>query len=99
MKATSPNQTAVPSLDREGSANAATFDRWVRLLAGVLVILAFAFGALPGLQRLGPVREVREAAQKAGIDASTLLYSESDVYCEAEASIRDALDYSARGAD
>jgi len=73
-----------------------TAGRWARFLAGLLVILLFAFGVIPGLQRLGPVREVREAIRRAGIDASALIYTESDVSFEAEASLRDALRFPPR---
>ena len=65
----------------------------MRFLVGVGMILLFAFGVIPGLQRLGPVRAVRQAARDAGIDATALFYTESDVYSEAEASIRDARTY------
>ncbi|NQT15025.1 MAG: hypothetical protein HQ582_19875 [Planctomycetes bacterium] len=70
--------------------------RWARFLAGLLVILLFAFGVVPALQRLGPVREVREAIQERGIDATALIYTESDVAGDAEASLRNALRYSPR---
>jgi len=73
-----------------------TAGRWARFLAGLLVILLFAFGVIPGLQRLGPVREVREAIRSTGIDASALIYTESDVSFEAEASLRDALRFPPR---
>jgi len=99
MKATIGKQSAAQSFGPPTAAQVGTARRWARLLAGILLILAFAFGALPRLQRLGPVREVRDAIQSAGIDASALLYSESEVYSEAEASIRDALQYPARRAE
>jgi len=67
--------------------------RWTRFLAGLLVILVFAFGIVPLLQRLGPVREVREAIQKRGIDATALIYTESEVSGDAEASLRNAIRY------
>ncbi|NQT21262.1 MAG: hypothetical protein HQ592_16255 [Planctomycetes bacterium] len=70
--------------------------RWARFLTGLLGIMLFAFGAIPALERLGPVREVRDATRKAGIDATALFYTESDVSGEAEASIRNAITYSAR---
>ena len=73
--------------------------RWVRFLAGVLLILAFAFGLIPALERLGPVREVRDAIRNRGIDATALFYTESDVSGEAEVSIRDAIRYSVHKAD
>ena len=73
--------------------------RWVRFSSGVLLILLLAFGVIPGLQRLGPVREVREAIRNSGIDATALIYSESEVSSEAEYSIRDALRYPAHRAD
>lgn len=72
---------------------------WVRFLAGLLAILLFAFVVVPGLQRLRPIREVRDAIRNSGIDATALFYTESDVSSEAEASIRDAIRYPARGAD
>ena len=63
------------------------------------MILFFAFGVIPRLQRLGPVRDVHEAIQKSGIDATALFYSESEVSSDAEASIRNALRYAPRRAD
>ena len=62
-------------------------------------MLVFAFGVIPLLQRLGPIREVREATRNQGIDASALFYTESDAFSEAEASIRNAMRYSAHGAE
>ncbi len=73
--------------------------RWVRFLGGVTVILLFAFGVIPGLQRLGPVRRFRDAIGRRGIDATALFYTESEVSCEAEASIRNAIRYSVRHDD
>ena len=73
--------------------------RWARFGAGVLVILLLAFGVVPALQSLGPVREVRDAIHRRGIDATALLYTESEVFSEAEVSIRDALRYSAHRND
>ncbi|MFC1596440.1 hypothetical protein ACFL5Q_00640 [Planctomycetota bacterium] len=70
--------------------------RWARFLAGLLVILVFAFGIVPSLQRLGPVREVRDAIQERGIDATALIYTESDVAGDAEASLRNAIRYAPR---
>lgn len=69
--------------------------RWARFLAGLVVILLFAFVAIPGLQHLGPVRDVRDAIENRGIDATALFYTESEVSSEAEASIRNAIRYSA----
>ena len=73
--------------------------RWMRFLAGLTVILLFAFGVIPGLQRLAPVRELRDAIRKSGIDATALFYTESDVSYEAETSIRNAIRYSVQRAD
>ena len=70
--------------------------RWARFLAGVLAILLFAFVAVPGLQRLGPVGAVRDAVMESGIDATALFYTESQVSSEAETSIRNALRFSPR---
>ena len=76
-----------------------TRTRWARFLVGLLLILLFAFGVIPGLQRLEPVREVRDAIERSGIDATALIYTESEVSGEAETSIRNALKYPARRAD
>jgi len=73
--------------------------RWTRFATGLALILLFAFVAIPGLQRLGPIREVRDAIRKTGIDATALFYTESEAASEAEASIRDALKYPARRSD
>jgi hypothetical protein len=53
----------------------------------------FAFGVIPAVQRLGPVREVREAVEDSGIDASALFYTESEVSSQAESSLRNSLKY------
>ncbi len=82
-----------------GSGAPGVGHRWIRFLAGLLLILAFAFGIIPALERLGPVREVRDAIRNAGIDATALFYTESDVSGEAEVSIRDAIRYSVHNAD
>jgi hypothetical protein len=63
-------------------------------VAGVVVILVVAFVVIPAVQRLGPVREICEAVERAGIDATALFYTESEVSGEAESSIRDAISYS-----
>jgi hypothetical protein len=68
-------------------------------VAGLAGILLFAFVVIPALQRLGPVREVRAAIQAAGIDATALFYTESDVSAEAEFAIRNAIRYSAHRPD
>ena len=65
--------------------------RWLRLLAGVLILLLFAFGCLPLLQRLGPVRGVKDAAERRGIDSAGIFYTDVEVFSEAEAVLRDAL--------
>ncbi|MFH1923273.1 MAG: hypothetical protein ABIP48_25710 [Planctomycetota bacterium] len=93
---TTSQQIPAASSDGPGAGAPGAGRRWARFLAGLSVILFFAFGAVPALQRLGPVREVRDAIRGAGIDATALVYTESDVSCEAEASIRNAITYSAR---
>jgi hypothetical protein len=60
------------------------------------MILLFAFAAIPRLQRLGPVHEVRAAIQRSGVDATALFYTESHLSAEAEATLRDALRFSTR---
>jgi len=72
--------------------------RWLRFLAGLSAILIFAFGVVPALQQLGPVREVRDVIRNTGIDATALFYTDSEVFPEAESSIRDMLRFSARRA-
>ena len=67
--------------------------RWARFLAGVTVLLVFAFAVIPGLQRSGPFREVHDAIHRSGIDATVLLYSETEISSEAESSIRNAIKY------
>ena len=67
--------------------------RWTRLLVGSVAILLVAFVLIPATQRLGPVREVRDAIDRAGIDASALFYTETEQSFEAEMAIRDALRY------
>ncbi len=100
MKTTT--DTRCPAAPSSASPNVGTpgaRHRWTRFLAGVLLIFLFAFGVIPGVQRLGPVREVHEAIQESGIDATALFYTESEVSSEAEASIRNAIKYSPRSAD
>ncbi len=70
--------------------------RWGRFAAGVLGILLFAFVVIPLVQRIGPVREVREAIERRGIDATALFYTETEISSEAELSIRNALKYPPR---
>ena len=78
---------------------ASALNGWVRLVIGSIVILLVAFVVVPFAQRLGPVREVREAIDRSGIDATALFYTESDVSFEAESAIRNALKYPAARAD
>ena len=54
-------------------------------------ILLCAFVALPLVQRLGPVREVRSAIHATDIDATALFYTESQASAESESSLRNAL--------
>ena len=88
---TGPRTTAMPA------GTSAARRRWTRFLAAVLAILLFAFGVIPAVQRLAPVRNLCAAIQRSGIDATALFYTESDVSSEAEASIRSALTYPACG--
>jgi len=92
-------QTRASTADAPGAHRPGTERRWTQFLAGVLAILLFAFGVIPGLQRLGPIREVRDAIQRSGIDATALFYTESDVSSEAEASIRNAIRHAPRDAN
>ena len=69
------------------------FRRWSRFVVGLALILLLAFGIVPGLQRWGPVDDVRGAIRASGVDASALFYTESEMSCEAEMSIRNALKY------
>ncbi len=87
------NKPPTENMDLSPSVASRAARRWTLFLAGLLGIWLFAFVAVPGLQRLGPVREVREAIEKSGIDASALFYTESEVSAEAETSIRNALRY------
>jgi len=86
----------VPAADPPAGQAAA---RWLRFFAGLLLLWVFAFGVVPLLQRLGPVREIREATQNHAVDASALFYTECDAFAEAEASIRNAMKYSSHGAE
>ena len=76
-----------------------TARRWARFVGGLAVLLLFAFGVIPALQCLEPVRDVREAIQRRDIDATALFYTESEVSSEAEAAMRNAMRYAPRGAD
>lgn len=80
----SPNP--VPSSGQPGAGR-----RWTRFAMGLAAILLLVFGVVPALQRLGPVRRVREAVDRAGIDATALIYTESDESSEAESALRNAL--------
>jgi hypothetical protein len=92
-------RTASPRRGAQTVGTPGAASRWARFLAGVLAILLFAFGAVPLWQCLGPVREARRAIQHSGVDATALFYTESDVSSEAEASIRNALRFSAMKTD
>ena len=62
-----------PSSGSSDASAPGIVQRWVRFLAGVLVILVFAFVVLPAVQRLGPIRDVHEAIERSGIDATALV--------------------------
>ena len=66
------------------------------MLAGAMLLLLLAFGGLPLLQRLGPLRDVKNAAERRGIDATGILYTDVEVFSEAEAALRDALHFRRR---
>ena len=89
METTTPHQRTHTSCSGAPSAGG----RWARFAAGLAGILLLAFVVIPALQRLQPIREVRAAIQAAGIDATALFYTESDVSAEAEAAIRNAIRY------
>ena len=76
-----------------------TWTRWSRFLSGVLVILLVAFVVIPAVQRLDPIREVCDAIEEHGIDATALFYTESEVSGDAESSIRNAIQYSSRSSE
>jgi hypothetical protein len=57
------------------------------------LLLAFAFVVVPAVQRLTLVREVCDVIHKYDVEATALFYTESEVSCEAEASIRSSLRY------
>ena len=73
------------------TAASSTAGRWTRFVACMTAILLGAFVALPLVQRLGPVREVRRAIHAADIDATAPFYTESETSAESEASLRNAL--------
>jgi hypothetical protein len=87
-----------PSAGPAKSGTPGVVQRWTRFVAGVVVLLVFAFGVIPGLQRLGPIREAHEAILRSGIDATALFYTEAEISSEAESSIRNALKYPPRDA-
>ena len=89
----------VPSASGLGAGKPRAIRRWSRFVAGLLGLLLFAFGVIPALERLEPVREVRDATRRADVDASALFYTESDVSSEAEASIRNTIRYPVDRAD
>jgi hypothetical protein len=80
--------------ERAGALNG-----WMRLVIGSILILLLAFVVVPLVQGLGPVREVRDAIDRAGIDASALFYTETEESFEAENAIRNALKYPPSEAD
>ena len=98
-RATTSGRLSAPSSGPSDAGGPGILARWLRFLAGVIVIFVFVFGILPVANRLGPVRDVHEAIERSGIDATALLYSEIDVSSEAEMSIRDALKFPARRVD
>jgi hypothetical protein len=59
-------------------------------------ILLFAFAVIPATQRLGAIRDVRRVIEDRGVDATALIYSDSEVSCEAESCIRNAIRYAAQ---
>ena len=86
---------SAPSSDRPDVGAREVWHRWSRFLIGVLAIMVLAFGVIPAVQRVGPVRDMHQAIERSGIDATALFYTESDVSSEAESSIRNALTYPA----
>jgi hypothetical protein len=89
MQKNSPSRTVSATLRRV----AKVCRPWALLLAGMAAIVLLAFGGIPSVQRLEPVREVRDAIHRRDIDATALFYTESHMSFEAEAAIRDALEY------
>jgi hypothetical protein len=74
----------------------ALWRRWGQFLTGMAAILLFAFVVIPAIQRLGAIREVRRVIENRGVDATALIYSDSEVSCEAESCIRNAIRYAAQ---
>ncbi len=70
-----------------------TLKDWGKLAIGLFVIYLFVFWIAPFLQRLPPIQEVHNHIQHHNIDASALVYTESEEFGDADVSIRDAMNY------
>ena len=60
-----------------------------RLLGGVVIIWLFVFVLAPWLQSMAWIDSVHAAAAQRGIDATTLFYTETEVFSEAELVVRE----------
>jgi hypothetical protein len=67
--------------------------RWGRFLACLSLMLLGAFVGLPLAQRLGPVREVRQAIHRVDIDAAALFYTENPSFSDAESAVRNRMQF------
>jgi len=68
--------------------------RWLAFVAGLIAIWFFVFGLAPFIQRFAPVNTVHEYIEQRDIDATTLFYTETDEFAEAELYLQNAMSYS-----
>ena len=67
---------------------------WLKLFAGIFIIILFLFVIGPLYLNLPLVRQITEVIEKEDIEATAFYYTELEGFAEAEAAIKDSMNYS-----
>jgi hypothetical protein len=65
----------------------------IRLLMGILIILAFMFGLGPWMERIPMIRPMVELIRTQDIDAGAYYYTDIEEFSEAEFNVNHALKF------
>ncbi len=67
--------------------------RWGALIFSLLIIWLFVFQIAPAMQEIECIADVHEAIRDYDIEATGLIYTEVELFGEADVHIRDAMKY------
>ncbi len=84
--------TCLP-IENENPAKKGFLWRWGALILSLLIMWLFVFQAAPAMQQIGCIADVHEAIRDYDIDATGLVYTEVELFGDADVHIRDAMKY------